>query len=59
MWGKHQTGLDNQGKRPRQAAGHHQTHLCKYGYPPDMELLTTDRVMEQAQLIADKLALTA
>ena len=30
--------------------------LRKYGYPPDMELLATDRVMEQAQLIADELA---
>jgi type I restriction enzyme R subunit len=27
--------------------------LRKYGYPPDMELLAVDRVLEQAELLAD------
>ena len=30
--------------------------LRKYGYPPDMEQLATDTVMEQARMIADELA---
>lgn len=30
--------------------------LRKYGYPPDMQLLATENVMEQAQLIAEELA---
>lgn len=30
--------------------------LKKYGYPPDMELLATETVLEQAELLADELA---
>ncbi|MCF8431549.1 MAG: DUF3387 domain-containing protein [Melioribacteraceae bacterium] len=29
--------------------------LRKYGYPPDMQKLATDRVLKQAELIADEL----
>lgn len=30
--------------------------LKKYGYPPDMELLATETVLEQAELLADELS---
>ena len=29
--------------------------LRKYGYPPDMELLATELVLHQAEVIADQL----
>jgi len=29
--------------------------LRQYGYPPDMEKLATERVLEQAELLADEL----
>jgi type I restriction enzyme R subunit len=29
--------------------------LRKYGYPPDMQLLATETVLEQAELIANEL----
>jgi type I restriction enzyme R subunit len=31
--------------------------LRKYGYPPDMQLLATETVMKQAEMIADELAM--
>ncbi len=33
--------------------------LKKYGYPPDMALLATETVLEQAEQLAEELALTA
>jgi len=33
--------------------------LKKYGYPPDMELLATETVLEQAELLADELTAKA
>lgn len=30
--------------------------LCQYGYPPDMQLLATETVLKQAEMIADELA---
>ena len=32
--------------------------LRQYGYPPDMQKLATDTVLQQAELIADELAAT-
>ena len=29
--------------------------LCKYGYPPDMQLLATETVLKQAEMIAKEL----
>ena len=33
--------------------------LRQYGYPPDMQLLATETVLKQAEMIADELAVTA
>jgi type I restriction enzyme R subunit len=33
--------------------------LRQYGYPPDMQLLATETVLRQAEMIADELAVTA
>ncbi len=32
--------------------------LRQYGYPPDMQLLATETVLKQAEMIADELAVT-
>jgi type I restriction enzyme R subunit len=33
--------------------------LRKYGYPPDMQTLATETVLQQAEMIADSLVISA
>lgn len=48
--------LDGQGERPGQDAGHGETHPRKHGYPPHMQEKATRTVLEQADLMAEGLA---
>lgn len=47
--------LDDQGKCEGEVEGDRETQLRQYGYPPDMQLLATETVLKQAEMIADLL----